>query len=65
MPLIQAAIGPMYGRPPDKIAVGFQELDGSNLETVVYGRRQISAAEQRFRLLGETVRQLSKPRHKV
>jgi hypothetical protein len=65
MPLIQAAIGAMYGRPPDKIAVGFQELDGSNLETVVYGRRQISAAEQRFRLLGETVRRLSKPRRKV
>ena len=65
MPLIQAAIGAMYGRPPGKIAVGFQELDGSGLQTVVYNRRQISAAEQRFRALGETVRQLSKPRRKI
>jgi hypothetical protein len=65
MPLIQAAIGAMYGRPRDKIAVGFQELDGSSLQTVVYDRRQISAAEQRFRALGETVLQLSKVQRKI
>jgi hypothetical protein len=65
MPLIQAAIGAMYGRPPGKIAVGFQELDGSGLQTVVYNRRQISAAGQRFRALGETVRRLSKPQRKI
>lgn len=65
MPLIQAAIGAMYGRPPGKIAVGFQELDGGGLQTVVYNRRQMSAAEQRFRTLGETVRQLSKPQRRT
>ena len=65
MPLIQAAIGAMYGRPLGNIAVGFQELDGSGLQTVVYNHRQISAAKQRFRELAETVRQLSKPQRKI
>jgi hypothetical protein len=35
MPLIQAAISKMYGRPTEKIAVGFQEADGGNLQTLV------------------------------
>ncbi len=60
MPLIQAAISKMYGRPTEKIAVGFQEADGSGPETLIYGSKQIRLAEQRFRVLGEAVRRASK-----
>src|SRR2546422_307537 len=58
MPLIQEAVASLYGRPPEQTAVGFQELDGTDLQTVVYSQPQIIAAKKRFRTLGETVRLL-------
>jgi len=60
MPLIQAAISKIYSRPTEKIAVGFQESDGSSLLTLVFGPKQIRAAEQQFQILGEAVRRASK-----
>jgi hypothetical protein len=60
MPLIQAAISKMYSRPTEKVAVGFQEADGSSLQTLVYESKQIHAAERRFRVLGEVLRRASK-----
>jgi hypothetical protein len=58
MPLIQLAIAQMYARPAEDVAVGFQELDGSNLQTTVFTAGQISAAQRRFRTLGETLRHM-------
>ena len=62
MPLIQVAIGQMYGRPTEDVAVGFQELDGSNLQTIIFTAAQTTSAQRRFRALGETLRKLSTPR---
>lgn len=62
MPLIQVAIGQMYGRPTEDVAVGFQELDGSNLQTIIFTAAQTTSAQRRFRTLGETLRKLSTPR---
>lgn len=62
MPLIQVAIGQMYGRPTEDVAVGFQELDGSNLQTIIFSAAQTASAQRRFCALGETLRKLSAPR---
>jgi hypothetical protein len=62
MPLIQVAIGQMYGRPTEDVEVGFQELDGSNLQTIIFTAAQTTSAQRRFRGLGETLRKLSTPR---
>jgi hypothetical protein len=64
LPLIQIAVASIYGRPAEKIAVGFQELDGSALHTAVFSQGQIAAAENRFRALGSILRRLSTPRNK-
>lgn len=59
MPLLQAAIASMYARPIERIEVGFQELDGSNLQTTTYSQREIVAAKRKFRAVGERVRRLT------
>jgi hypothetical protein len=65
MPLIQAAIASLYGRPTERTEVGFQELDGSNLQTVIYASRQITTAQEKFRALGRLMRSIAAPRHKA
>jgi hypothetical protein len=60
MPLIQAALAKMYMRPAKEIEVGFQEMDGSHLETVVFGGAEIEAAQRRFRALGEKLQEISR-----
>lgn len=61
MPLIQAAVALMYGRPQDKTEVGFQGLDASNLATRLYTERQIQEAQRKFMALGRIVRRIAKP----
>lgn len=56
MPLIQLAVALMYGRRQDKTEVGFQNLDASNLVTLLYTERQIDKARRRFMALGRIVR---------
>jgi hypothetical protein len=68
MPLIQLAVASMYGRPPEKTEVGFQELDATNLVTKLYSPRQIQKAENGFIALGRVLRRIekmSKPRSGV
>ncbi len=60
MPLIQIAVALMYGRPPDKTEVGFQELDASNLATRIYSERQIQKAQHKFMALGRILRRVEK-----
>ena len=60
MPLIQAAVALMYGRPQDKTEVGFQELDASNLATKLYSDRQIQKAQRTFIALVRIVRRIAK-----
>jgi len=60
MPLIQAAVALMYGRPQEKTEVGFQELDASNLATRLYTERQIQKAQRKFMALGRIVRRIAK-----
>lgn len=59
MPLIQSAVSLTYARPAQEVEVGFQELDGANLQTVSYGSRQLKAAQEEFRVLGNAVRRIS------
>jgi hypothetical protein len=61
MPLIQAAISSTYGRPATEIEVGFQNLDGSDLDVFSYGTRRLEEARAEFRTLGRRIRRLSKP----
>jgi hypothetical protein len=60
MPLIQAAIALMYGRPQEKTEVGFQELDASHLATRIYSEREIQKAQHKFMALGRIVRGLER-----
>jgi hypothetical protein len=60
MPLIQDAVALMYGRPQNKMEVGFQELDASNLATRIYSERQIQKAQHKFMALGRIVRRAEK-----
>jgi len=61
MPLIQSLVAEMYGRPVEEITVGFQRLDGQNLETTTYSRVEIKRALKQFQSLAETVEKQSKP----
>ena len=65
LPLIQRAVSDLYSRPVEEVAVGFQNLDGSNLQTEIYTSYQIAAAEKRFRDLGNVVRRLAESRPKI
>lgn len=60
MPLIQIAIASMYGRPQEKMEVGFQQLDASKLATKLYSDDQIQRAERKFIALGRIVRRIAK-----
>jgi hypothetical protein len=60
MPLIQRAISSMYSRPVEKVEVGFQQLDGTGLQTAIFNRKQIDAAAERFLGLGKQIRRLVK-----
>jgi hypothetical protein len=60
MPLIQAAIASMYGRPQDKTEVGFQEMNANNLVTRIYSEQQIRRAQRKFIALGRIVRRIAK-----
>jgi hypothetical protein len=55
MPLIQRIVATTYGRPEDEFAVGYQELDASNLQTISYSVSQIDAAEETARQLAVRV----------
>jgi hypothetical protein len=60
MPLIQIAIASMYGRPQEKMEVGFQQLDASKLATKLYSDDQIQRAQRKFIALGRIVRRIAK-----
>jgi hypothetical protein len=59
MPLIQAAIAQMYGRPQEKTEVGFQRLDASKLVTKLYSELEIQKARRKFMALGRMVHRIS------
>jgi hypothetical protein len=61
MPLIQSLVAEMPDRPVEEITVGFQRLDGQNLETTTYSRVEIKQALKQFQSLAETVEKQSKP----
>jgi hypothetical protein len=62
MPLLQEAVSATYGRPAGEIEVGFQKLDSTDLQTASYDAGQLREAQNRFRILGRTIRNLSQTR---
>jgi len=60
MPLIQAAVARMYGRPQDKTEVGFQRPDASNLFTRCFSDQQVQKAKRKFEALGRMLRKIHK-----
>jgi hypothetical protein len=55
IPLVQRAMAVKYGRPEDELSVGYQGLDGTDLEVVVYSQTDLDQAEGIARQLAETV----------
>lgn len=55
MPLIQRAMAVKYGRPEDELSVGYQGLDGTDLEVLIYSQADLDQAESVARQLAETV----------
>ena len=49
MRLIQRAMARKYGRPEAEVAVGYQELDASNIETALYSKEELDEAEVKSR----------------
>lgn len=54
-PLIQQEIGAKFHRPVEQVHVGFQNLDGSDLVTVRYAKRQILEALEEGEEIGRTI----------
>lgn len=57
-PLIQRAIALVYGRPENEILVGVQHLDGTNLQTVHFGKMQLDDSICEFGRLGFRLEQI-------
>ena len=55
MPLLQRAVALKYGRPPERIEVGVQHLDGAGLLTRNYSNGEIARAETEFKKLSGTI----------
>ena len=55
MPLIQRAMATRYERPEDEISVGYQNLDGGELDVVTYSQSVLNEAENLARQLALTV----------
>ncbi len=55
MPLIQRTMAAKYERPEDEVSVGYQNLDGSDLEVVVYSQTTLNEAENIARQLASIV----------
>jgi hypothetical protein len=63
MPLIQRGMAKKYGRPEDEFAIGYQELDASDLQTGSYSREELDEAEENARRLAEGInREITKYR---
>jgi len=60
MPLIQSLVSEMYNRPLQEISVGFQRLDGKNLQITTYSAMEIKKALKQFRSLAETIEKQSR-----
>jgi hypothetical protein len=60
MPLIQVAVSRIYGRPLGEISVGVQNVDGSDLEARIYGRRAALTAETTLNQLSRRLDSLIK-----
>jgi hypothetical protein len=54
-PLIQYAIASQFHRPLELVSVGFQDLDGANLETTQYGTAMVRDALDEGMNLGRVV----------
>lgn len=54
-PLIQYEIADQYHRPIKQVRVGFQDIDGANLETVHYGNSRIDSALLEAKQIGTTI----------
>jgi hypothetical protein len=59
LPLIQNLIATMFARPAEEISVGFQKLNGKELETTKYSASEIIGAQKRFKALTRTVQEQS------
>jgi hypothetical protein len=55
VPLIQRAIGRGFNRDERDVRVGFQRLDGSNLEVVRFATAELDAAERLARELARVI----------
>ena len=55
MPLIQRAMATKYERPEDEVSVGYQKLDGGELDVATYSQSALNEAENLARQLALTV----------
>jgi hypothetical protein len=55
MPLIQSAIAEQFGRPPEEVRVGVQDLDGNTTDETAYGNAKRKAAFSEFLSIGGIV----------
>lgn len=63
MPLLQDVIASKFNRPVAEVEVGFQNLDGSGLETIQFNSAQIQPARREFLRLGRRVLRFSRLIH--
>jgi hypothetical protein len=55
MPLIQRAMAIKYERPEDELSVGYQNLDGTQIELVLYSDDVLNLAENTAQQLATTI----------
>ena len=60
MPLLQHAVANRYGRPLEKVEIGVQHFDGSNLLTKRYSESEVATAESEFKNLSKTVEEYAR-----
>jgi hypothetical protein len=61
MPLIQSAIAEQFGRPPEEVRVGLQDLNGNATVESTYGKAKRKAALTEFLSIGGIVQTILPP----
>jgi hypothetical protein len=54
-PLIQQLVSEMFARPVQEIEVGYQRLNGKDLQTIAFNPKEIDKAYSQFRTLSQLV----------
>ena len=61
MPLLQLGLAHVTGRPVAEIVVGYQDLDGTGLETTAYSTSEIEDAKRCLLALAKRLMALQRP----